>query len=280
MTWMSTSLNGVRRVAVSSGITLAFRELGDRREPTVVLLHAWGESSLSFDRLTASLPATMNTIAVDLRGHGDSDKPTEGYDLVSLARDVGAFLDALGVASAVLVGSSSGGYVAQECAVLSPDRVSGLLLAGAPSSLSGRPPFADEIDALVDPIEPAWAQDFVDWFAVENEVPDGYRADRVRDALSIPADVWRLSLAGLTDSVPPLQSGRITAPTLAIWGDRDALISPADQADLVAVIPGARRVMYEGVGHLVLWEQPEQLARDLTAFVRDLDRWRAAPESS
>lgn len=277
---MSPAAHPGRRVAVSTGIVMACGERGTSGAPSILLLHAWGESRASFDRLTEGLPRAWHVLAVDLRGHGQSDKPRAGYGLASLADDVLAFLDSVGVASAVVVGSSSGGYVAQQVAVAAPDRVRGLVLAGVPFSLAGRPDFADEIDALVDPISPDWARGFVDWFAVEGEVPADYLADRVQDALAIPADVWRLSLAGLTASTPPLQSGRISSPTLAIWGDRDALIPVDHQAALVSGIPGARREVYEGVGHLVLWEQPSRLAADVTAFVDGLAQGAIRPESS
>lgn len=259
---------------------MALREQGGRQGRTVVLLHAWGESLGSFDRMTDALPSSLHVLAVDLRGHGQSDKPLAGYDLVSVADDVLALLAEVDVASAVLVGASSGGYVAQQLAVLAPERVDGIVLAGSPTSLLGRPSFADEIDALVDPIPADWAREMVAWFALENAVPAEYVADRVLDALAIPADVWRLSLAGLTESPPPLRSGSITSPVLAIWGDRDMLISPDDQRALLAAVPGARRREYAGVGHLVLWEQPERLADDVAAFVAGLVTGTAEPESS
>jgi pimeloyl-ACP methyl ester carboxylesterase len=259
-------------VEVSTGISMAFRELGPRQGPTVLMLHAWGESSRSFDRVVASLPPNLHVFAVDLRGHGGTDKPLTGYDLVSLANDVVAFLDVVGGAPAVVLGASSGGYLAQQVAVLRPDLVRGLVMAGAPRSLAGRPDFADEIEELVDPISQAWAREFVGWFPVEGGIPDDYVAERVRDAMALPADVWRSSLAGLTGSDPPLRSGRIATPMLAIWGDRDALIPVDDQLALVGAVPGARRLVYEGVGHLVLWEQPLRLADDLAEFVEGLAR--------
>jgi rifampin ADP-ribosylating transferase len=276
---MAPALHRRGRVSIGTGISVAFLEQGTRTGPAILLLHAWGESLASFDRMADALPAAWRLLAVDLRGHGQSDKPLAGYDLVSVADDVRAFLDEVDVTSAVLVGSSSGGYVAQQLAVLAPNRVDGLVLLGSPMNLHGRPSFADEIDALVDPISPAWARDFVGWFDVESDVSAEYLADRVQDALALPADVWRLSLSGLTDSPPPLRSGRITCPALAIWGDRDALIPVDDQRELVAAIPGARRRVYEGVGHLVLWEQPGRLADDVTAFVDGLEAGTIQPES-
>jgi pimeloyl-ACP methyl ester carboxylesterase len=272
--------HAVRRVGLSTGLTMAYREVGHRDGPTVLLLHAWGESLRSFDRLASSITPALHVLAPDLRGHGDSDKPLTGYDLVSVADDIRAFMDACGVLSAVLFGASSGGYVAQQLAVMSPARVDGLVLAGTPFSLAGRPAFADEFERLEDPIQPAWAREFVAAFPVVGDVPARYLEDRVRDALSLPAAVWRLTLAGLTASVPPLRAGRIDAPTLAIWGDRDDVVSVHDQVALVGAIPGARRLVYGNVGHLVLWERPDQLSDDLTAFVVGLVASRAQPESS
>ncbi len=257
----------MRTIDVATGIAMAFRERGARNGPTVLLLHAWGESARSFDRVVAALPPDLHVVAPDLRGHGGSDKPYTGYDLVSVASDVAAFLDAAGEGPVVVLGASSGGYVAQQLAVRRPDLVAGLVMAGVPLSLAGRPSFADEIEALVDPISAAWAQGFIDWFPLQGSVPAEYVADRVRDAMALPAAVWRLSLAGLTGSDPPLRSGRVSAPTLAIWGDRDGLIPVADQLAMVDAIPGSRRLVYEGVGHLVLWEQPGRLAEDLMSFV-------------
>ena len=88
---------GVRasRVALRTGVALAFTERGDRSGPAVLLLHAWIESLRSFDRLTPLLQPSLRVLALDQRGHGEADKPAEGYDLESLAGDVVAFLDAM-----------------------------------------------------------------------------------------------------------------------------------------------------------------------------------------
>jgi pimeloyl-ACP methyl ester carboxylesterase len=91
----------------------------------VLLLHAWVESSACFDRLLQVVPPTLRVFAMDQRGHGDADKPADGYALVNFADDIEAFMDAVGLPSAVLLGSSSGGYVAQQVAVQVPYRVDG-----------------------------------------------------------------------------------------------------------------------------------------------------------
>jgi len=101
-------------------------------------------------------------------------------------------------------------------------------------------------------------------------VPDWYIKDRIRDGLRVPAHVWRAGLTGLTTAVPPSESGTITVPTLIIWGERDELLPLQDGEMLAAAIPGSRLVVYEDTGHVVLWEQPERIAADLTDFVTNL----------
>lgn len=260
----------VRRVRVATGVTLPYREQGDASGTAVLLLHPWGESLRCFDRLVALLPPWLHVLAMDQRGHGDADKPAGGYALASFAADVEAFMDTVGLNSAVLVGSSSGGYVAQQVAVDNPNRVAGLVLVGSPRSLHGRPAFADEVERLTDPVDPTWVRESLTWFPRFHDVPDWFVEDRVQDGLRMPAHVWRDTLIGLITAPAPTETGTITAPTLIIWGDRDDLLPGEDQRALAAAIPGSRFVAYEDTGHLVLWEQPEPVAADVTRFVENL----------
>jgi pimeloyl-ACP methyl ester carboxylesterase len=262
---------GTRRVRLTTGVTLSFTSKGLRSATPVLLLHAWAESRGSFDRLLRLLPDTVHAIAINQRGHGDAERPTVGYSLESLAEDVEAFMNALGISSAVLLGSSSGGYVAQQVAVRSPNRVAGLVLVGSPRTLQGRPSFADEVEQLTDPIDATWVRKSLTWFPRFHPVPAWYIDDRVRDGVRIPAHVWREAFNGLTAARPPTDAATITAPTLILWGARDELLTRDHEERLAAAIPGSRLVVYENTGHLVLWEQPQRLASDLTSFIESLD---------
>jgi len=257
----------VRRVRLVTGVSLPYVVRGDPSGAAVLLLHPWAESLRCFDRLIPLLPPSLHVVAIDQRGHGDAGKPADGYSLASFASDVVAFMDAVGLTSAVLVGSSSGGYVAQQVAIDSPDRVAGLVLVGSPRSLHGRPAFADEVERLQDPVNPAWVRESLTWFPRVHHVPDWFVEARVQDGLRVPAHVWRDALMGLFTAPPPTDVGRIAARTLIIWGDHDDLLPRVDQQAMAAAIPGSRLVVYEDTGHLVLWEQPERLATDLTAFI-------------
>jgi rifampin ADP-ribosylating transferase len=264
----------------------------------VLLLHGWAASRREFVRLTPLLPAWLRIVAIDLRGHGDADRPAagaahrpgsgythqpgsgyahqpgsgyahqpgSGYALSTLAADVVAAMDALHLPDAVLLGSSSGGYVAQQVAVDAPDRVAGLVLAGAPHDLRGRAPFADEVERLRDPVDPAWARGFTTGFAAA-PLPAWYLDLLVEDALRLPASVWRATLDGLVSSRPPTDLGSVTAPTLVVSGARDSVLGADRTRALVAAIPGARWIEYADAGHLVLWDQPARLAADVAAFL-------------
>lgn len=265
---------GIRRpgrtASLGTGVDVRYVERGDPSGVPVVLLHAWGESSGSFDRLIPLLPTTIRALAMDQRGHGESDKPAGEYALTDLAGDVTAFLDALALSSVVLLGSSSGGYVAQQVAISSPERVRGLVLVGAPRSLRGRPAFADEVESLADPIDRTWVEESLTWFPRFHDVPEWYVEARVDDGMQMPARVWRRTLAGLIEATPPTEAGTIGAPTLILWGERDQLLPRAETEALAGAIVGSQLVVYPDTGHLVLLEQPARIASDLVGFVNRL----------
>ena len=129
--------SAARLVELATGVRLSYVSIGPISATPVLLLHAWGESRRSFDRLLPLLPITVRALALDQRGHGDADKPAFGYSLAETAHDIKAFMDAVGIASAVLLGSSSGGYVAQQVAITIPHRVAGARLGRITSQPAG-----------------------------------------------------------------------------------------------------------------------------------------------
>jgi pimeloyl-ACP methyl ester carboxylesterase len=256
----------VHLAVLRDGLELPYVEHGDPDGVPLVLLHGWLDSLRCFDRLMAVLPERIYALAFDQRGHGDAAKPAAGYGLGDFANDVGTFMDAVGLEAAVLAGASSGGYVAQRFAVDDPGRTLGLALLGSPRSLRGpRPRFADVVATLEDPIDAAFVRELSEGM-VACEVPEAVMATLCEETLKVPARVWRDAFEELLAAEPPLETGRISAPTLIVWGARDALLPRADQEALAAEIPGARLVVYPDVGHLPVIEEPERVAADLTAL--------------
>ena len=239
----------------------------------MLLLHGYGDSWRSFERVLPRLPVWIRAIAFTQRGHGDASKPATGHRVEDMARDASALLDDLAIARAVLVASSSATFTAQRIAAREPERVAGLVLVGAPWSVRELAVARELLDALSgigDPVDP----DFVARFVRETaspEVPEEFLEAMTRESAKLPARAWRETLQGLIDEEPAAATTRIGVPALIIWGDADRVVTRADQQRLLAALPRSRLVVYEGVGHVVHWEQPARVAEDVATFVAGLD---------
>ena len=242
----------------------------------LVLVHAWGESRRSFDRLIKLFPESIAPIAIELPGDPNTRLDGADYSVKGLAGFLATQLEIISLSSTgspkpAVLGSSSGGYLAQQLAADYPDVLSALILVGSPISLRGKPVFSSEVEQLTDPVDVDWVRKSFGWFPLHQPVPASYIDDRVRDGAAIRAQVWRDTLVGLYEATPPLETGHILTPTFVISGGDDHLLGSAHH-DLVEAIPNARGVVYEDTGHLVLWERPERLAADVTMFLKDIDQ--------
>ena len=248
-----------------SPVELPYVEQGDPSGVPVVLLHAYVDSLRSFEQVLPHLPPSLHVYVPSQRGHGDGPVPESGYALTDFSEDVGAFMDAVGVETALLVGSSSGGYVAQRFALDHPTRVSGLVLVGCPRSLNERPAILDTVAGLSDPVDPVFVREFVA-STVADTVPADFLDMLVAESCKVPARVWKATLEGLIEAEPPTETGTITAPTTIIWGDGDAYVPLSEQQALAAAIPGSKLVVCEDAGHVVHWERPARVAAEISAL--------------
>jgi non-heme chloroperoxidase len=257
-------------VRLPDGLRIPYAERGDPAGPPVLLLHGFTDSWRSFTPLLHHMPDGLRAIAVTQRGHGDADRPEAGYDPGGMAADLAAFAEALGLGPAVVVGHCMGAQVAQHFAVGHPARTRGLVLIGAYPTLRANPvvrAFWDEaVAGLADPVDPGFARAFQQ-DTLARPVPPDFLDMVVAESLKLPAAVWRRVLAALMAEPTQAGLGRIDAPTLLLWGDRDGLVSRADQAVLQGAIAGARLVVHEGGGHSPHWEDPARVAGEIAAFV-------------
>ena len=104
---------------------------------------------------------------------------------------------------------------------------------------------------------------------VHRPVPTEFFERIVAESLKLPPRLWRLAIDRLVEYDDSQQLAKIEAPTLLLWGDRDALFSRADQDHFMATLPAARLTVYEETGHCPNWEVPAQVAADLDAFIRE-----------
>jgi rifampin ADP-ribosylating transferase len=263
---------GMRRIALATGVELAVHEHGEG--VPVLLLHAWGETHRTFDRLLPLLPDTMHLVVPDQRGVGQSSKPADGYTLLDGAADMTALLDALEIDACWLIGTSSGGYLAQQLALEHPARVRGMALVGSPSNLQGPlpPAFSESLSSFHDPVTRADVDALQGALPLHSPVPGSFVEDQMRAALSIPRHSWLASVDGLVRAVPPIDRGRIGVRTLILWGGEEDVLPISQAGELLAAIEDSQIVVYEGTGHLVLWEQPQRVAKDVTAFIMGNER--------
>jgi pimeloyl-ACP methyl ester carboxylesterase len=251
-------------VELPGGVRLPYVEQGDPAGVPVVLLHGVSDSWHSFERVLPHLPASIHAFAVTQRGHGDADRPATGYRTRDFAGDVAAFADALRLGPAVIVGHSMGSTNAQRFAIDHPDRLLGLVLAGAFATYRSNPGLVafweSVISKLTDPIDPAFVREFQE-STLARPVPAPFFDTVVQESLKVPARVWRAAFDGFFGD------------DVAGEGDRDAFRSRADEEALLAAVPGSRLVVYEGAGHGLHWEEPERFAADLAAFASQLAGW-------
>jgi pimeloyl-ACP methyl ester carboxylesterase len=185
-----------------------------------------------------------------------------------MAADAIAFLDALGIERAALVGHSFGSFVARQAALAQPHRVGALVLIG--TGYKGSNPVTREVQNalrdLPEPIPLQFARDFQASTA-HRPLPAQFFEQIVAESLKLPPRLWRLALDALIEYDDTRQLEDIEARTLLLWGDRDALFSRADQDRCMEALPRARLKIYEETGHCPNWEQPEQVAADIAALI-------------
>jgi non-heme chloroperoxidase len=255
-------------IELSTGVTLPYAEQGDPSGVPMLMLHGYSDSSLTFEPMLPHLPDSVHAYAITQRGHGDADRPASGYRLDDYVADAVAFMDAVGIEAAVIVGHSGGGYCTQRLALDHPERVLGIVLIGTFRAFHDNPgvtELQDAIAQLTDPVDPEFVREFQESCVAEPVAADFMDAI-VANSSRMPARIWKAYLEGLLEADVPTESGTIAVPTLILWGDQDAFCPRSDQDALLAAIPESRLRTYRGSGHCPHWEQPERAAADVAAF--------------
>jgi len=256
-----------RWITLPNGVTIRYEERGDPNADALILLHGYTDSRQSFERLTAHLPHRIRTIAIDIRGHGDSDR-TDSYDIRAMADDVVRFIEARGLRRVTLVGHSMGSQVAREAARRGRARISRLVLIGSGVTFDNEVVrgLHAELNSMGDSID----REFVEAFqrsTLHSSVPDDFLERVIENSSAMPPAVWREVLDRILEFNDSSSLASIRVPTLLIWGAHDAIISRADQDALLAGIPGSYLVVYRDAGHAPHWEWPAAVAAELLGFL-------------
>jgi pimeloyl-ACP methyl ester carboxylesterase len=268
----------VRGVATDAGrISTLDAGAGD----PVLMIHGLGATKASFLPSVAALAPEFRTIAVDLPGFGDSDKPLRGaYDPPFFARSMVALLDALELERAHVIGNSMGGRVAIELGLCFPERVGRLaLLAPSLAWLRSRPwaPYLRWVPTQLGVIQPAprpiveaivrrvipgsdeeWTSAGIDEFLRSYLTPTG-RAAFYAAARNIYLEEPH-GRNGFWTRLPEL-----TPDALFIWGNQDAIVPAAFAEHVEEAIPSAEHLFLD-CGHVPQLEQPRRTHEAIERF--------------
>jgi 3-oxoadipate enol-lactonase len=250
----------------ASGTELHYLRAGEG-EP-MLLIQGMSATHLAWGRpFLEELERSFETIVFDNRGMGFSGEAELPFTTADLAGDAAGLLDALEIESAHVVGISMGGMIAQELALVHPERIRTLTLGatycgGPESSL-----MAPEDLQLLGTAYASGDREQVFRAMWEINLSPTFRADDSRFApfaemgstLPAPQPVVLQQMRACAEHKTCDRLGQISLPTLVIHGDADRLLVPNNGREVAAAIP-ARLEMLEGVGHMFWWEQPQRSA--------------------
>ena len=263
-----------KRVLLPNGEHLAYIDMGDPKGPPVVLIHGYTDNALDWVPLIPFLNKHDRLIVVDIRGHGQSDKPECCYAKIDFAYDIKLLLDALYIQKADIVGHSLGSMITQVLAEQWPERVRKVILISStggpkPGSTPKKPSydFASDIRKLKEPIDPD-SPFMVEWWASPTPVNEEFIRRQRRDAAGIPLAVW-LAVLEQGANASDIQSNlsKLKAPTLLIWGSKDPIMEEDVRQSLRDALPAAKVKVFEGLGHNPFWEEPETVAKVINGFL-------------
>jgi non-heme chloroperoxidase len=263
-------------IAVDTGITLAYDEVGNREDPALVLVHGVSMSRRYFHKQLGPLAAGNRVIAVDLRGHGGSEKVEAGYTIPQCARDLDAFMRALDISRPVLLGWSMGTFVVFE-----------YIRQFGTGSIRG---VIDVDEAATDFKWDDFPHGFVDLPTLHELISDAqtdhlaflqhlvplmfHHEQSADDVAWMVAECARLPVGGLTAILfdQSLQDYRellpmIDVPTLICWGRHDAILPVSGAPYMLEHIPGARLELFEDSGHCPFIEESERFNEIVDGFL-------------
>jgi pimeloyl-ACP methyl ester carboxylesterase len=255
--------------------------------PPLVLLHGVGDNAFDWRWVLPALASTHRVYAPDLPGSGGSAKPLTDYSPAFFTRFVGAFLDALGVDRATVIGNSLGGLVGLRLALAEPERVTALGLVSS-AGLGREVTYALRSMAL-----PGYGKLAVAWgkrrpgaaqralgraalvFARPRGAPrkwikEQYRLARLPGFLEAQLATVRAQV-GLKGQREVLvdRLAQLERPTMVVWGTRDRVIPYSHAKEAASRLQEGYLELIPECGHLPQVEQPERFVSGLRRFLSE-----------
>lgn len=261
-----------------AGLRVHVRDSGPKDAPALVLLHGFASSLHTWEAWAKLLEADHRIVRLDLPGSGLTGlDPNGDYSQRRMIEIVLAVMDQLGLKRATIVGNSMGGRVAWAFAAEYPERVEKLVLISPDGFASPGRDYGQKFEApamlrimtRVLPkvfVRPQLASAYGDpkrlTDATFGRYYDLMLAPGIRSAM-----ITAMEQTVISDPRPALAG--IRAPTLLLWGERDALIPFSNAADYLKALPNARLVSFPALGHVPFEEAPEESIEPLKTFLAE-----------
>ncbi len=272
----SKYLNSPGDIVQILGTRLHVRDDGPKSAPALIMLHGFGSSLHTWEPWAQALRGEFRVIRLDLPGSGLSEPDsTDDYSDDRTMALLNALMDRLGVAQASLIGNSIGGRIAWRFSARYPQRVKKLVLispdgfASAGFAYGQKPavPATIKLMRYVLPkallranLAPAYGNPAALTDATLNRYYDLMLGPGIRSAM-----IERMEQTVLQDPVPLLRG--INAPTLLVWGEKDALIPFGNSADYLRNLPYAKLVSFRDLGHVPQEEDPVHSLQPVRTFL-------------
>jgi 2-hydroxy-6-oxonona-2,4-dienedioate hydrolase len=249
----------------AGGIKTRYLMSGDSSKPLLLLLHGVGGHAEAYARNFGAHAQHFWTVAIDLIGHGWTDKPDVQYQLPDYERHVLSVLDTLGRKSALISGESLGGWVATWIAVHHPDKIEKMVL-NTSGGWTAHPEVMARIKKLSNEAasEPSWERirtrlEFLmcDKSTVTDDLIETRRAIYAQPgfAQSMQRIMCLQDMEIRRPNMITEQQYRgIDKPTLVVWTSHDPTATPAEGAQIADMIKGSRFIVMNQCGH---WPQYE-----------------------
>ncbi len=269
-------LNAPGDIVQISGTHLHVRDSGPKDAPAVVMLHGFGSSLHTWESWAVALQREYRVVRLDLPGSGLSEPDLAGdYSDTRSISLLEALMDQLGIERASFIGNSIGGRIAWRFAARNPQRVLKLVLISPDGFASagfayGQKPSVPATIRLMRYILPkallrmnlvnAYGNPAALTEKIVNRYYDLMLGPGIRDAM-----IERMMQTVLEDPEPLLR--RINAPTLLVWGQKDALIPFRNSDDYLRNLPDAKLVLFPEMGHVPQEESPTLTLPPVRSFL-------------
>ena len=249
---------------VTHGTKLHYYRSGGSKPP-LVLVHGITDDGLCWSPVAEVLSAEYDVIMVDLRGHGKSDAPEEGYDLVTMATELSGLITGLGLDNPVVMGHSLGAVTAMTLAGLTPHLPLAIILEDPPAFWHVRPPSPEEADSRAEmrmwfnDLKRKTRDELLEMARSENPVWSEAELEPWADSKHrfSPRITQMIDPQEFVSGDFPALVGQITCPVLLITADpeRGAILAEDDVAELRKLLSHLEVANIPGAGHNIRREQ-------------------------